>query len=324
MNCANTGTFILFADDTNIFVSGQSKMEAIEKANTILAAVHSYMKSNKLHINIKKSCYMHFTPRGQNSESNENIPSTLCINGVELDEVEQTKFLGVIIDKNLSWAPHIDALSKKLRCNTGQINRIKDFIPAKYHKTLYHTLFESHLAYGVTVWGGVSETKLSSLKTAQKHCIRVLFGDKAAYLDKFCTAARSRSCEAQTLGSEFYIKEHTKPLFNSQEILVIQNLHTYHTLLDTFKIIKTRIPISLYSLFTISQRKDTLLITPPHNQSYLYCASSKWNSFRNTEQGKQIIDFSIGLSFTKNKIRELLLHRQKIGDQNEWADENFQ
>ena len=40
--------------------------------------------------------------------------------------------------------------------------------------------------------GGVSEAKINPLFIAQKHCIRVLFGDKEKYLEKHRTAARSR------------------------------------------------------------------------------------------------------------------------------------
>ena len=48
---------------------------------------------------------------------------------------------------------HINKLSKKLSSATGILNRIKDNIPSELHKNLYHTLFESHLAYGIiTAW----------------------------------------------------------------------------------------------------------------------------------------------------------------------------
>ena len=54
LNCSNSGEFILFADDTNIFVSGENHEGVVQKANEILASVSSYMFANKLHINMKK------------------------------------------------------------------------------------------------------------------------------------------------------------------------------------------------------------------------------------------------------------------------------
>ena len=67
---------------------------------------------------------MHFRPKcHQNLNNNNNTELddylALSINGNEIDEVNETKFLGIIIDNTLSWIPHIRALNKKLKCNTG-------------------------------------------------------------------------------------------------------------------------------------------------------------------------------------------------------------
>ena len=151
-----------------------------------------------------------------------------------------------------------------------------------------------------------------------------MFGNKEAYLDKFRTCVRSRPVGDQKLGTEFYIKEHTKPLFNAHNIFTVQNLYNYHTILDTFKIIKTHTPISLFSCLTISQRKQTLLIPPPDAHSFAYNASTLWNSFRAALPAGELTDFSIGFGVIKNKIKKLLLNRQKIGDREEWCEDNFQ
>ena len=55
--------FILFADDTNIFVCAKSKLLVYLKANEILESVNKYMMANKLHINERKSYYVDFTKR---------------------------------------------------------------------------------------------------------------------------------------------------------------------------------------------------------------------------------------------------------------------
>ena len=50
VNCSDKGHFVLFADETNIFVSGNSAEEAYTKANSVLRDVSDYMLSNKLTI----------------------------------------------------------------------------------------------------------------------------------------------------------------------------------------------------------------------------------------------------------------------------------
>ena len=193
VNCSTDGEFVLYADDTNIFVVGPSKAEVFRKANAVIKRVQSYMLSNLLHINTTKCHYMYFKP----NIHSRNICARsqpfdqdckLYLNGSIIKQVSTVKFLGVTIDENLTWTPHLENLKKKLSCSQGVLYRIKDSIPKSLHKTLYHSLFESHLIYGISVWGAQSHTVLHDLFTLQKHCIRTLFGNHHAKqkIDTYC------------------------------------------------------------------------------------------------------------------------------------------
>ena len=117
---------------------------------------------------------------------------------------QETKFLGVIIDENLKWDVHTKYLNSKLKCEIGKLNRINKCNPKFAYKELYRTLFESHLNYGISAWGGISFKKLEPLFITQKKCLRTMFGDNEVYHNKFKTAARVRPRELQKLGAEFY------------------------------------------------------------------------------------------------------------------------
>ena len=52
----------LFRLPINIFIVDENEETAYKKANKVLAGVNEYMESNQLHINVGKSCYMHFKP----------------------------------------------------------------------------------------------------------------------------------------------------------------------------------------------------------------------------------------------------------------------
>ena len=43
---SNIGKFVLYADDTNIFVSGTSETEAYKKAQLVLDAIYDYIYAN--------------------------------------------------------------------------------------------------------------------------------------------------------------------------------------------------------------------------------------------------------------------------------------
>ena len=102
----------------------------------------------------------------------------LHLSGIKLTQVEQLRFLGVIIDNELSWEPHLEKLNAKLASCIAVIKRIMKFIPRSEYKKLYDSLFKSHLSYCISSWGGVSPYRLSKLFSIQKRCVRLLFGVK--------------------------------------------------------------------------------------------------------------------------------------------------
>ena len=56
ISCMDDSTkIILFADDTNIFVSASTIVELCDKANMILLKLKNYIDASYLHINLKKS-----------------------------------------------------------------------------------------------------------------------------------------------------------------------------------------------------------------------------------------------------------------------------
>ena len=308
--------FILFADDTNIFIKAKTKALAFTVANKILLNVNNYMLVNKLHINMDKCCYMYYKPKSSCIETDDQNLE-IKIGGIPIKQVYETKFLGIVIDDKLSWNPQINYLKKKLSCATGILNRIKDSIPTKLHKNLYHTLFESHLCYGISAWGGVSDTKLKPLFKIQKKCIRIMFGDKQKFLDKFKTCCRTRPRDEQILGQEHYQKEHTKPLCRIHRLMSIYNLFVYHCSMETLKILKNRSPNSMYTLFSISPRKETYLITPIPNPQFLYNSSFIWNTVRKLlPEG----NLSVSETFFKASLKKFIISNQNFGNCIEWNE----
>ena len=224
--------------------------------------------------------------------------------------------LGVTIDENLNWEQHIKDLKRKLYYSLSTLNHMKKYVTPELLKDLYYTLFESHLTYCISAWGS-NLNKLDSLHIIQKKAMRILFGDVEKFKDKFKTCARVRPIGEQILGSEFYIKEHTKPLFKKHEILAVQNLYHYHTFMETFKLLKFRSPLSLMGHYEFSRRKCltyTTIIPPSPNNSFIYKSSIIWNTIRSR---LNIDDLSISTEVVKNRVKNALFlnqHRHSLLD----------
>lgn len=321
VNCINSimqVKLVLYADDTNVFIVGNNRKDLISAGNIVLDAINSFMKSNLLHINIGKCCYIHFCRPKSETELMDAQCDELRINGNVINEVNSAKFLGVTIDKHLTWQEHVESLHKKLKSATGILRRIRTNIPKECYKTLYHTLFESHLSYCITVFGNANNKLINKLFITQKHCLRILFGDLEAYLDKFNTCCRARPLESQRLDSSYYCKEHTKPLFKDKEIMTVHNLYVYHTCLETLKIIRNRGPSSLYTVIDLSKRNSGNLMIYTKNISYFTEQRlTIWNKCVNSII-KHIPVTLIQLSSFKDVIKRRILDAQSAHDPIEW------
>ena len=79
--------------------------------NFDLKSVSEWLKSNRLSLNVGKTKLLLFRSKCSTIQF-ENI--SIKIQGVKLSPCKYVKYLGVLIDKNLSWDYHISELSKKL------------------------------------------------------------------------------------------------------------------------------------------------------------------------------------------------------------------
>ena len=82
------------------------------------------------------------------------------------------KFLGHHLDENLTWVYHVNHVHKKLVSANFALSRSKTFLPPKVLKSIYRSLFESHLHFGSIVWGCAKAQLLHKLEVQQKKAIR--------------------------------------------------------------------------------------------------------------------------------------------------------
>ena len=156
----------------------------------------------------------------------------------------------------------------------------------------------------------------------QKKCLRNLFGNLEQFMDKFNTCARARPFGDQILSSQFYMREHTKPIFNSNKILTVNNLYRYTSACELMKILKFGYPKILADSFTLSSRNDKNLIILPRlkNSQFHYKASVIWNDL--LKPLKIPIVYEIDVSVFKRKLKQYLLDLQETGRHLIWETLN--
>ena len=145
---------LLFADDTTFLISGVNIDDLFQLANCELEKSSVWFTSNKLTLNVKKTKYMIFSDQNLTTNLNQLHIGNQSIEQVGTKCKEQYfKFVGHVIDDKLSWEGHVQHITKKLASANFGINSSKNFLPLKIRKTLYFSLFESHLNFGNILWG---------------------------------------------------------------------------------------------------------------------------------------------------------------------------
>ena len=128
-----------FADDTTVYKSGPHSNALINYINQELKHLCDYLSANKLALNVKKPVCL-FSPPNNKYQVNNCIK----INNENVSQIgkdnkdESVKFLGIHIDKHLTWKKHINIISCKISNAIFAINTLKHFLPHNALKTLYY------------------------------------------------------------------------------------------------------------------------------------------------------------------------------------------
>ena len=270
---------ILFADDTTLFCRAKSLHELSTVINNELSNVMKWLNANRLSLNIDKTNFMIFRPKGKN----EICPS-ININGSIIKEVDNAKFLGIIIDNKLNWLEHIKCISRKIAKGTGIIIKARKSFETESLLNLLNLIFP-HISYCIHVWGTTASIHLHRLYVLQKKIIRIICG------------VRPRT--------------HTEPLYKALYILNIDQVRDYSIALFMYKLMNHMLPSMFENMF-IKTSDVHNYSTRQTDMLYVQYASTKrtqrkhhgtklWNSLCNS------IPADCAISTYKQKLKAFLL-----------------
>ena len=103
---------------------------------------------------------------------------TLIMNKKALDQKDNVKYLGVLIDEHLRWNYHISNISKKISRGVGILGKLRNFMDTDLLKTIYYCLVYSHLSYGVHAWGSACKTETEKIVVLLKKAARIMTGNQ--------------------------------------------------------------------------------------------------------------------------------------------------
>jgi len=166
-NVLETNQIRLFADDTNLFISGNDCTVLQQRAQYSLELLQEWFTTNHLTLNITKTCYSVFSKK-----INENSIN-LSLNGAPIPCVKSAKYLGVHLDHNLNLQDHCMYVKNKLTKITSACYFISKYINRSHVREIYFAYIFPHIKYGIEI-SGTSNKNVAILQKCQNRLIKTL------------------------------------------------------------------------------------------------------------------------------------------------------
>jgi endonuclease/exonuclease/phosphatase family metal-dependent hydrolase len=163
-------TLATYADDTTILASHKNPVEASRLLQTHLNKYEAWLQRWRIKANETKSAHITFTLK------TKTCPPVL-LNGTSIPQSDSIKYLGLHLDRRLTWRTHI--LTKRHQLNI-QFKRMYWLLGRKSELTtenkllLYETILKPIWSYGAPLWGTASTSNIEILQRFQNKVLRTI------------------------------------------------------------------------------------------------------------------------------------------------------
>ena len=158
---------LLFADDTSALVEGG---DVILKAREVYDQASAWFNANDLTVNQSKTQALMYSAGSCNAPSID-----YCIlgdsNSIRLEN--SVEFLGIQIDKGLTWKEHTSKVICKLSRASWALRNLSRISTLQCCLAFYHAHVVSHMRYGLILWG--RSTGAEQVFMLQKKLVRIMF-----------------------------------------------------------------------------------------------------------------------------------------------------
>lgn len=168
----NQTTTTTFADDTAILCSNKDAKEASKNMEEHLQLVDEWLNKWRIKVNETKSVHVTFT-------LNRSTCPPIHLNGKAVPQKTEYKYLGIHLDRRLTWEKHIKAKKTELNLKTQQLYWLigrKSRLKLEYKLLLYKAILKPIWHYGCQLWQTASASQVESIERTQNKILRQISG----------------------------------------------------------------------------------------------------------------------------------------------------
>lgn len=161
-------TLATFADDTALLSTHDNPVQASQELQIGLNYLAIWLKLWRIKVNEGKSTHITFTLNFQTCP-------TVILNNINLPEQTEVKYLGMHLDRKLTWRSHI--WNKRLNLNMKYYKMAwllgeKSHLSAENKLLLYKVVLKPVWTYGIQLWGTASNSNIEIIQRFQSKTLR--------------------------------------------------------------------------------------------------------------------------------------------------------
>ena len=223
--------FTLFADDSSLLCkfSHNDSFSIHQIITNQLEPVSNWLISNKIKVNSEKCKFITFRYKNKPID----IPPIPFGNG-SISQDSNIKFLGLILNQNLTFSQHIYSIQTKLSKSVGLLFKLNKFLPASTLKLMYDSLIKPYLTYAIEAWYSAPKYLTDKVLILQKKSIRAInslpYNEHTSKYFKEMKILKLPDLYRENLVTYFFNTVNKNANLNiSQFIEHNQNIHQYPT-----------------------------------------------------------------------------------------------
>lgn len=158
------------ADDTAVLACNNDPIAASAALQHHLNQIEQWLRKWRIRVNETKSAHVTFTTKHQ------QCPAVI-LNNTILPQTTEVKYLGLHIDKRLTWKTHINKKRKQMDLKLKQMYWImgkKSNLSLENKILLYKSIIRPIWTYGCQLWGCASRSNVEVIQRFQSKTIRTI------------------------------------------------------------------------------------------------------------------------------------------------------
>ena len=163
---------IAFADDTTLGAAALDESSLILKLQAMTEKILFWFDINQLTLNVKKSYLLIFSRKGVSCPTITELHTPR--GSISRPPDRYVRFLGVLLDENLSFKWHVQIIRVKISRGLGIIRKLKRLFPFPIPCLLYFSLIYPYICYGSSVWMSTFPSILAPIHNLYEKAARII------------------------------------------------------------------------------------------------------------------------------------------------------